>query len=146
MKNMNKIRITKTCFIDIKSTCNVLNSTPKNPIKKTDNCLHLTTPTIHCNLQENSMNNRGMNTDVIIPSKAIEALERGELIEAIKLTRESESVGLKEAKIAVERYLDSNPSLKERFKSKASSGGVITVIVLMVVAVVVYLLFSGKLS
>jgi len=39
-----------------------------------------------------------------LPPAAIAALQRGDLIEAIKLTREATGLGLKESKNAVERY------------------------------------------
>jgi len=43
-----------------------------------------------------------------LPPDAIAALQRGQLVEAIKRTREATGMGLKEAKEAVERYADGN--------------------------------------
>jgi ribosomal L7/L12-like protein len=43
--------------------------------------------------------------DVELPPEAIAAAHRGNLIEAIKITREQTGVGLKEAKDAVEAHL-----------------------------------------
>ena len=52
-----------------------------------------------------------------IPEQAIAALRQGQKIEAIKLTREATSMGLKESKEAVEAYLDSNRGVRESFDS-----------------------------
>ena len=49
-----------------------------------------------------------------IPPEAIAALERGNKIEAIKIVREANTLGLKEAKDFVEQYLETNRPLKEK--------------------------------
>jgi ribosomal protein L7/L12 len=46
-----------------------------------------------------------MNTSASIPADAQRAADRGELIEAIKITREATGLGLKEAKDAVDAYV-----------------------------------------
>lgn len=56
-----------------------------------------------------------------IPLQAIVALNNGQLIEAIKHTRESNGLGLQDAKQAVERYLEQNPGINSKFKSAASA-------------------------
>lgn len=47
-----------------------------------------------------------------MPAQALAALERGEMIEAIKIVRMEHRTGLKEAKDFVDRYLEGNPALK----------------------------------
>ena len=48
---------------------------------------------------------------VEIPPEAIPALMRGELIEAIRIVRSSQRIGLKEAKEAVDAHLETQPAL-----------------------------------
>jgi len=57
-----------------------------------------------------------MKTAPQIPTAAIMALQDGNRIEAIKLTRESLGLGLKESALAVERHLAGNPTLKLLFE------------------------------
>ena len=45
---------------------------------------------------------------------AIAALWKGQMIEAIKVVRQEQNLGLKEAKDAVEAYLTTQPDLKKR--------------------------------
>lgn len=49
-----------------------------------------------------------------IPKAAVEALRRGNLIEAIKVVRQERNIGLKEAKTEVEAYIFSQPALKKK--------------------------------
>jgi ribosomal protein L7/L12 len=51
--------------------------------------------------------------DSPIPPRALASLQRGNLIEAIKHTRNATGLGLKEAKDAVENYLTQNPHVKQ---------------------------------
>lgn len=44
-----------------------------------------------------------------VPAEAITALERGNLIEAVKITRERNGIGLKESKDAIDSYIKANP-------------------------------------
>jgi len=48
-------------------------------------------------------------------SAAISALHRANKIEAIKVLREEQGIGLKEAKDAVEEYLRTQPALQATF-------------------------------
>lgn len=80
--------------------------------------------------------------DTRIPDEAVAALERGERIEAVKLTCERNGSGLKESKDAVDAYIKANPRLKRRFDSEVPSGGVnraVAFIVLILVATILYL-------
>ncbi|MDQ6735701.1 MAG: ribosomal protein L7/L12 [Nitrospirota bacterium] len=45
---------------------------------------------------------------------AIAALWKGQMIEAIKVVRQEQTLGLKEAKDAVEAYLKTQPELKKK--------------------------------
>ncbi len=56
-----------------------------------------------------------------LPPLAIVSLENGHLIEAIKQTRKTTGLGLKDAKEAVERFLEQNPAVNAAFKSATSN-------------------------
>jgi hypothetical protein len=56
-----------------------------------------------------------MNTERDIPMSAVLALQEGNKIAAIKLTREALGTGLKESALAVHQHLQANPSLKLQF-------------------------------
>ena len=49
-----------------------------------------------------------------LPTEAILALQEGNKIQAIKLTRQVQGSGLKETVLAVDRYLAANPTLKSQ--------------------------------
>ncbi|MDH4098745.1 MAG: hypothetical protein OEW25_12345 [Nitrospira sp.] len=51
---------------------------------------------------------------VDLPKEAIEALWQGNVIEAIKVVRLEQNVGLKEAKEQVDAYIGSQPALKKK--------------------------------
>ncbi|CUS35212.1 hypothetical protein [Candidatus Nitrospira nitrificans] len=48
------------------------------------------------------------------PKAAVDALQRGDLIEAIKVVRQERHIGFNEAKGEVEVYLASQPALKKK--------------------------------
>jgi len=77
-----------------------------------------------------------------IPEDAIVALKNGRKIEAIKLTRAETGMHLKESKEAVERYIDSVPELKEKFKTGRGIPLFLLVLVLVAVGIYVSGLFS----
>jgi len=58
-----------------------------------------------------------------LPETAIAALHRGNKIEAIKLVREANGLGLKEAKDAVEAYVKTQPVLSSKMASAQAEGG-----------------------
>ena len=45
-------------------------------------------------------------------AEVVAAISRGQKIEAIRLLREAQGIGLKEAKDQIDRYIDSRPELK----------------------------------
>jgi hypothetical protein len=53
-----------------------------------------------------------------IPSQAIAELHQGRKIEAIRLVREAQGLGLKEAKETVEAYVKSQPALQLAMENK----------------------------
>jgi hypothetical protein len=53
-----------------------------------------------------------------IPSQAIAELHHGRKIEAIRIIREAQGLGLKEAKDAVEAYIQSQPALQLSLEAK----------------------------
>lgn len=81
----------------------------------------------------------------MVSAKAVEALEQGKLIEAIKITRMKTGMDLKESKEAVEAYLDAHPATKERFKAKASAPGGrgMFLVILVAGAILAYLYLKG---
>ncbi len=50
-----------------------------------------------------------MNPPPKPPAEALQALERGQMIEAIKRTREATGLGLKESKAAVDAWVEAHP-------------------------------------
>jgi ribosomal protein L7/L12 len=61
------------------------------------------------------------SVEINVPPAAVTALDRGRLIDAIKATREANpGLGLKDAKEAVEAFLENNPATQREFKSAAS--------------------------
>ena len=55
------------------------------------------------------------------PAAAIEALTKGHKIEAIKIVRQEWSLGLKEAKDAVETYVKTRPDLTSQFQEAGNN-------------------------
>lgn len=70
------------------------------------------------------------NKDYKIPDTARAALERGNKIEAIKLSREAFNLGLQEAKELVESHLAADQGLNMRYlsESKKNSSGCLPLI------------------
>lgn len=79
-----------------------------------------------------------------IPSiAAISALQRGNKIEAIKLVRQEQGLGLKEAKDVVEAYLEKQPALQASLAAAQSGSGrraLLWLALLLGIGVLVYLL------
>jgi len=78
-----------------------------------------------------------------LSSEVIEAIERGNKIEAIKLLRESTGLGLKEAKDIIDAYEDNRPAGSQPMRrGDSTNGGIIIVIVLAVLAYGLFKLVS----
>jgi hypothetical protein len=77
----------------------------------------------------------------VIPAEAIVALQRGNKIEAIKITRAHTGLGLKEAKDEVEAYIATQPQLQATFttgQTPGRRGCLTTIAVFVVVGLIVY--------
>jgi ribosomal protein L7/L12 len=61
---------------------------------------------------------------VSLPPMAVQALEQGRKIEAIKLVRAATGLGLKDSKDAVEAYLEKNASSREKYEANSRRSGV----------------------
>ena len=54
---------------------------------------------------------------MILPPAAIQALQQGRMIEAIKIVRTEHHLGLKQAKDLVEQYLQQHPELSRQSRA-----------------------------
>jgi hypothetical protein len=73
---------------------------------------------------------------VNVPPAAVEHLRKGRKIEAIKAVRQATGLGLKEAKDAVEAFIDRSPGLRREYEAAAASAQGALWLVLAIVAVV----------
>lgn len=74
-----------------------------------------------------------------LPDQVISEIHAGRKISAIKLLREFEGIGLKEAKHAVDAYIRDNPSAQQ---PQSSSGGLVLIVILLLLGYVAYRQFS----
>ncbi len=82
-----------------------------------------------------------------LPSAAIEALIRGNTIEAIKIIRQELGLDLRDAKQAVDRYLRSQSHLKrkvEEAQAESRRGCLTWLVVILAIAALGYYFLSGK--
>jgi ribosomal protein L7/L12 len=80
-------------------------------------------------------------TNVELPPEAIAAIGRGRMMDAIKLIRERNGCGLKEAKDAVAAHLDRSPALKSRLAKEGNEAlrrGLIRLLVIAALVVAAY--------
>jgi len=85
--------------------------------------------------------------DVTLSEAAIAALQRGNKIEAIKLVRVEQGLGLKEAKDLVEAYLRTQPPLQEIFtvaQSQTKRSAFLWLIVLIAGAILLYVFLTKR--
>lgn len=81
-----------------------------------------------------------------ISPEALQALQQGQLITAIKITRQQTGLGLKESKDLVDAYLAKNPSLQQQFQNQSHAlkpNGLIVLLVLLLLlgAIIYFFLF-----
>jgi hypothetical protein len=92
------------------------------------------------------MNDTGTQTGTEqLPSAAIAALHQGNRIEAIKIVRQERGIGLKEAKDAVEQYVQSDPLLQSRFAAARAGNKrscLLWLAILVALALIAYYLIS----
>ena len=63
-----------------------------------------------------------MQDQTKLPSEVINALRAGKKIDAIKLLREQQNIGLKEAKDMVDQYIASDPALAHELQRTGNTG------------------------
>lgn len=83
-----------------------------------------------------------------LPQAAVDFLGRGEVIAAIKLVRQEQDIGLKEAKDLVDAYIRSQPTLRRQMelaqaKTRQTLGRWLTWF-LILAAGAAYFLFQGR--
>jgi len=82
-----------------------------------------------------------------LPTEAIAALKAGSKIEAIRVVREQQGIGLKEAKEVVEAYIEATPTLRQQLAAASARGarGLLQWIVLLggVAAIAWYVIIDG---
>ena len=89
--------------------------------------------------------NRNSNANPAISTAAVAALRRGNKIEAIKIVRHERNIGLKEAKDAVEDYVESQPALKTALaeaQGETKRSAVVWIAVLAGLAILAYYFLS----
>ena len=93
------------------------------------------------------MNDTGPRKDseMQLPSAAVAALQQGNKIEAIKVVRQERGIGLKEAKDAVDLYVQADPLLQSKFAAAQAGNKRSCMLWLTILAALVligYYLFS----
>lgn len=81
-----------------------------------------------------------------LPLSVVAALRRGDKIEAIKLLREDQQIGLKEAKAEIDRYLQANPALSQQMQAKQAAAArtlQLWVLTLLGIAILAYFTLIG---
>jgi len=79
-----------------------------------------------------------------LPPEAIDALQRGNKIEAIKIVREASKLDLKDAKDRVDDYVKNDPVLQQKFASAQaeSTGSLVRWLIIIAVAILGYYFFA----
>lgn len=85
-----------------------------------------------------------MSLNIEIPHEALDALRVGQLIDAIKITREKTGLGLKESKDLVERYLKEHPQeqalIQEQLAQRSRGGIQIFILIFFILVILVWFL------
>jgi ribosomal protein L7/L12 len=78
-----------------------------------------------------------------LPPEAIDALQQGNKIEAIKIVREAQKLDLKDAKDKVDDYVKNDPVLQQKFASAQAemTGSLVRWLILIALAIAGYYLF-----
>ena len=81
-----------------------------------------------------------------LPPEAINALQRGNKIEAIKLVREAQKLDLKDAKDKVDAYVENDPVLRQKLASASAESmrGLVRWVVIIAVAILGYFFFVAR--
>ncbi|WAU72498.1 MULTISPECIES: ribosomal protein L7/L12 [unclassified Acinetobacter] len=85
-----------------------------------------------------------MSFNIEMPREALDALRAGQLIDAIKITREKTGLGLKESKDLVERYLKEHPQeqalIQEQLAQRSRGGIQIFILIFIILVILVWFL------
>ena len=85
-----------------------------------------------------------MSLNIEIPHEALDALRVGQLIDAIKITREKTGLGLKESKNLVEQYLKEHPQeqalIQEQLAQRSRGGIQIFILIFIILVILVWFL------
>ncbi|ENU26147.1 MAG: ribosomal protein L7/L12 [Acinetobacter sp.] len=85
-----------------------------------------------------------MSLNIEMPREALDALRAGQLIDAIKITREKTGLGLKESKDLVERYLKEHPQeqalIQEQLAQRSRGGIQIFILIFIILVILVWFL------
>ena len=81
-----------------------------------------------------------MNTEIELPADVIAEIQAKRKVNAIKLLRTHQGIGLKEAKQIVDAYTDKNPP-SSRLKAPESEGGVGRLLILILGVGLIYGLY-----
>lgn len=87
-----------------------------------------------------------MGSENFLPPDAIEALQRGQKLEAIKRLRDYSGLDLKEAKAAVEAHIGRDPALRARMaqaQAESARRGTIVLVIVAVLAILVWRWWAG---
>ena len=81
-----------------------------------------------------------------LPPEAIDALQRGNKIEAIKLVREAQKLDLKNAKDRVDAYVGNDPVLRQKLASASAQSmrSLIRWLIIIAVGVLGYFFFVAR--
>ncbi|EOR08764.1 hypothetical protein [Acinetobacter genomosp. 15BJ] len=83
-----------------------------------------------------------MNLPPTIPAEALTMLRAGQLIDAIKITREKTGLGLKESKDLIDQYLQDHPQEQAQIQAQLaqrSRGGIkVFILILLILAAVIW--------
>ena len=85
-----------------------------------------------------------MSLNIEMPREALDALRAGQLIDAIKITREKTGLGLKESKNLVEQYLKEHPQeqalIQEQLAQRSRGGIQIFILIFIILVILVWFL------
>ena len=85
-----------------------------------------------------------MSLNIEIPHETLDALRAGQLIDAIKITREKTGLGLKESKELVEKYLKEHPQeqalIQEQLAQRGRGGIQIFILIFIILVILVWFL------
>ena len=87
-----------------------------------------------------------MSLNIEIPHEALDAVRAGQLIDAIKITREKTGLGLKESKNLVEQYLKEHPQeqalIQEQLAQRSRGGIQIFILIFIILVILVWFFYQ----